>query len=454
MEQLKRCSVKQTRYQVAFFLCCANALCYACRMNIGIAVPHFIDDKGDRGIVLSAFFYGYMCTQIPSGFWANRVGVKTVLATGVLVWTVCDASTIVAASFKDLSILIVVRAGMGCGEGVTMSSLHTFAASWFPEKEQTTLVAFVSSGSDLGTILALLVSPWLITASNGKWQSIFVVFSITSMIWLLFYMRYVASTPEEHPRISKHERDLILLGRQQRISSRKTQDKTIPWRILLTNRHLWVIYVSHFSFNYSWYVLLGWLPTYLQENLGLNLQEHQLLAATPYMFGYVGLLAFGKASDYLINTQGFRVLHVRRCMGLIGSFIPALFLYLLPYYSETPNTAIGLLSGCLFFGRACTSGFWINMIDVGGSEYAGSVMGVSNSFATIPGIVGNMVTGYILQKTQSWTSVFHVAAVVCTVGGIIFTFGSTDRNVFQHHEKRAMEEHEDYEADLLVTEPS
>jgi sugar phosphate permease len=452
MVLVKRCT-KQTRHGVAFFLCVANALCYACRMNIGIAVPHFIDSKGDRGIVLSAFFYGYICTQIPSGLWASRVGVKTVLATGVLVWTIFDAATILVASFKQLPLLILVRAGMGCGQGVIMSCLHIFAANWFPEKEQTTLVAIVSSGTDLGTILALLVSPGLIKSSHGKWQVIFIFFSIASMIWLVFYMRHVTSTPEEHPRISKQERDMILSSRQQRNSPRKKEDKAIPWRILLTNRYLWVIYIAHFSANYSWYVLLGWLPTYLHERLGLNLQENQLLAATPYMCGYVGLLVAGRASDYLITVQGVRTLYVRRCMSTIGSLIPALLLYLLPYYSETPMAAIGLLSGCLFFGRACTSGFWINMIDVGGADYAGSIMGVSNSIGTVPGILGNMVTGYILQQTQSWTTVFHLAAFVCAVGGIVFACGSTDRNVFQQYEKRETED-DDYEADPLLAKPT
>ena len=104
-----------------------------------------------------------------------------------------------------------------------------------------------------------------------------------------------------------------------------------------------------------------------------------------------------------------------------------------------------MLSGCLFFGRACTSGFWINMIDIG-SDHVGAIMGVSNSIATISGICGNIITGYILKSTQNnWTIVFHFAAFTTAIGGFVFAFGSTDRNIFMKRPK--LEEEDYYDAD-------
>ncbi|CAJ1959722.1 unnamed protein product [Cylindrotheca closterium] len=440
--------LQNQRYRVAFILCLANALCYACRMNIGIALPHFVPDNGDRGIVLSAFFYGYICTQVPAGYFAKRVGVKQVLATGVLVWTFCDFFTIL--TYPSLFLLSLVRAGMGCGEGVTMTSLHIFASYWFPANERATLVAMVTSGSDLGNILALLISPWLIQMTDGRWQVIYIVFSILSMVWLVFFMRHVTSNPQEHSLVSKLELDLIQLGSaglpiiEETYSSSSSQGKikkaTMPWRILLTSRHLWVIYASHFAANYSWYILLCWLPTYLTEALGWNLSEHPGLTVAPYVCGYLGLLLSGRLSDFLITERKIPTLYVRKMMHSIGSFLPAAFLYVLPYTPPSASiTAIGLLSGCLFFGRACTSGFWINMIDVGGPDHAGSIMSISNSIGTLPGILGNVVTGYLLQQQQqqgtsgkesSWIPVFHLASAVSAIGGVIFLFGATDRNVF------------------------
>lgn len=192
------------------------------------------------------------------------------------------------------------------------------------------------------------------------------------------------------------------------------------------------------SANYAWYVLLGWLPTYLTDALGLNLSDHPGLTIAPYLSGYLsGLLIFGRLSDYLITQRNIRTLHVRKLMHCIGTFLPALFLYWLPYTMTSPMVSIGLLSGCLFFGRACTSGFWINMIDVGGSDHAGSIMSISNSVGTLPGVLGNLVTGYLLRHQQSkfgegsWNRVFHLASAISAIGGVIFLLGATDRNVFE-----------------------
>ena len=154
----------EKRYVLAFLLCVANTICYADRTNIGIAIPSFVAEKKDRGIVLSSFFYGYILTQLPAGWWASRVGVKMVLAIGVILWTICDTSTVLVS--HSIPLLILVRAGMGCGEGVIMPSLHRFAANWFPISERSTLVAVISSGSDLGTISALLLSPWIMKISH------------------------------------------------------------------------------------------------------------------------------------------------------------------------------------------------------------------------------------------------------------------------------------------------
>lgn len=468
------------RYRVAFILCLANALCYACRMNIGIAIPYFVSDKADRGIILSAFFYGYICTQVPAGYFAKRVGVKQVLAAGVLVWTVCDFATIF--TYPSLFLLSLARAGMGCGEGVTMTSLHIFASHWFPSNERTTLVAMVTSGSDLGNILALLISPWLIHTSDGQWQIIYIVFSILAMLWLVFYTKHVTSKPEGHPQISQLELDLIQSGSSvvaerpsaavlpspPSSSPSKTNVKktttSMPWRILLTNRHLWVIYSSHFAANYSWYILLGWLPTYLTEAFGMSLSEHPGLTIAPYVCGYLGLIMFGRLSDYLIHQRQIPILHVRKMMHSIGSFLPALLLYVLPYTPPTSSmTAIVLLSGCLFFGRACISGFWINMIDVGGPDHAGSIMSLSNSIGTLPGIFGNLITGYLLQQQQqqqgagdeepTWTPVFHLAAAVSTMGGLFFLLGATDHNVFDSNQIQKYKD-DDGDYDLLLFEES
>jgi ACS family sodium-dependent inorganic phosphate cotransporter len=43
-------------------------------------------------------------------------------------------------------------------------------------------------------------------------------------------------------------------------------------------------------------------------------------------------------------------------------------------------------------------------------------MGISNTIATIPGIIGVAATGLIVQTTKSFSAVFYLIAAVYSVG--------------------------------------
>ncbi|RLN96474.1 hypothetical protein BBJ28_00000622 [Nothophytophthora sp. Chile5] len=457
------------RYLTAFLCLCVSTICYADRTNMGIALPAFVTDKKEQGEVLSAFFYGYMCTQvqsavplpsIPGGYFAAKLGVKRVLLTGVIVWTLfvrngallyCtltplstrvspssaslpvlqDLSTVVAA--KCLTCLFFTRAGMGLGEGILFPCMHHIAGAWYPLQERSRLVSLVASGSDLGTISALLISPAILAASG--WQRIFVVFGVLSFLWVVVYAVLGVSRPEDDPHISAEERSFILRNRtidpetHRRQSSRAELDThAMNWRVLLCSRPAWAIYVAHMCYNYSWYILLGWIPQYFQQVLHLDLGKHGgFAAALPYMCGYTGTLLFGRLGDLLV-TRGYRELHVRQGLNAFSFLGCAFFLFSLRL-AKTAPVAVALLSLTLFTSRAAMAGYWVNMIDVA-PNHAAHVMGVSNTFGTIPGIVGNMATGAILEATGSWDLVFAIAALVLVFGAAFFHCYASDKSIY------------------------
>jgi hypothetical protein len=61
-------------------------------------------------------------------------------------------------------------------------------------------------------------------------------------------------------------------------------------------------------------------------------------------------------------------------------------------------------------------------------KHAGTIMGLSNTFATIPGIVGVYASGLTLSWTDSWAIVFSTAGVVTLFGWAFYLiFGSCKR---------------------------
>lgn len=369
--------------------------------------------------------------QLVGGYFATKLGAKVVLLTGVVVWTLFDLSTVFVA--KCSWCLFFARAGMGLGEGILFPCMHQISGAWYPLQERSRLVALVSSGADLGTITALIVSPAILEASG--WQRIFIVFGVLSFIWVAVFLVFGVSNPERDPTISRAEKDFILANRtldpvshrRQFQSSATVEHEVFQWKVLLTSRSAWAIYIAHFCYNYSWYVLLGWIPLYFRQVLHIDLGKNGISAALPYICGYIGALLFGRLGDILV-ARGFRVLHVRQLMNGIGFFGSALFLFSMRFATNAPS-AVALLSLTLYCSRASMAGYWVNMIDIG-PNHAAHVMGVSNTFATIPGIVGNVVTGKILAATGRWDVVFGIASLVLVFGGLVFHFNASDQSIY------------------------
>ena len=227
-----------------YILCClillSNILCYADRTNITIAVlpgriPCLQSDF-QTGQVLAAFFYGYVVTQFIGGLLANRYGGKAVLLCGVAVWIVSDALTVPASS--SFPLLLMARVGMGLGEGVNFPSDHAMVAAWFVQEERSGMLAIVSAGVDIGTIVSSGISPIIEHDMGWKWSGdrhtactactlpalsltlsrlslrrIYALYCLLGLCWLAAFALLGSSKPEWHPTISAEERNFIIRNR-------------------------------------------------------------------------------------------------------------------------------------------------------------------------------------------------------------------------------------------------
>jgi len=101
---------------------------------------------------------------------------------------------------------------------------------------------------------------------------------------------------------------------------------------------------------------------------------------------------------------------------------PAIFFILISFTKEiTPYVALLYFCGSMATAAFSKGGFWVNHLDIA-PNYSGILLGITNTFATIPGIIGNTFTGWILDQTNNWNIVFLVASLVYTFGAIIYLF--------------------------------
>jgi ACS family sodium-dependent inorganic phosphate cotransporter len=400
------------RYTLIGLCACATFICYIDRVNISVAIipmaEEFGWDRATQGLVLSSFFVGYLLTQVFGGYLADRFGGKLVLGVGVLIWSVFTILTPPAA-FAGLAGLLVARVGMGLGEAVTFPSIYSLFSRWVPVEERTRAIGLNASGIPFGTVFALLVTPVIVLAFGWEWA--FYIFGAAGFIWYVFWSRMASAEPAAHPTISESELATIRAGTDQ-----GPQGEGAPWKLMLTSLPVWAIIVSHFCSNWGGYVLLSWLPTYVAEGLGVDFAAVGLFAMLPNLASFLFLNVAGWVTDSLIRRGG-DVTRVRKLMQTVGFGGAAVVLAVVGYVSSAPM-AIALMTLGSALGAFALGGWGSNHMDIA-PRHSGTLMGISNTAGTLPGIIGVYVSGLILQYTDSWTLVFQVAAGL-NVFGLVF----------------------------------
>lgn len=409
------------RFKVITLTFLAVFICYIDRVVISLAIIPMSSEMGwsdtERGIVLGMFYLGYIFTQIPGGLLSDRYGAKLVLGIGLLVWSVFTLITPLAF-FAGFYWLLLSRLGMGLGEAVTFPAWHSLYARWIPFKERARSVALTNSAIPIGTIFGLLVTPIIITRLGWQWA--FYLYGAVGFIWYYFWNKHAFSSPKKDPNISEEE--LIYI---QENAPASEEDEPLPIKKLLFNRPLWAIAVAHFCNNYSLFVFLSWLPAFINEGLGVPWAAVGLLAMLPHLASFIFTNVGGYFADYLTN-KGVKLITVRRLCNSIGFGGAGIALCIVPMFDSVGAVITIMCIGNVFAGFSA-GGFIVNHADIG-PKYTGRLMGITNSLAAIPGLIGGILTGMILDATNSWSMVFYVTAGVTFFGGIFYLlFASTEK---------------------------
>ena len=96
---------------------------------------------------------------------------------------------------------------------------------------------------------------------------------------------------------------------------------------------------------------------------------------------------------------------------------------------ESVWLAIAIMATGNALGAFVTGGFAVNHMDIA-PRHAGTLMGITNTAGTIPGIIGVFVSGLILELTGSWALVFQVAAGVTLFGLVFYLIFSSSEKIF------------------------
>ena len=335
------------------------------------------------------------------------------LALGVAVWSVATFITPGAARMS-FTMLFAVRILLGLGEGVNFPAIHSLTARWMPQRERARTLALNFSGMYLGTVVALILSP-LIIARFG-WPALFYLSGAAGVVWVAIWSIKAADGPPDPLPWSEGRTGERHDGGCEPVRhtvSTSSHPASIPWRAIAREPAVWAIALAHFCSNFGFNILLLWLPTYLHHAFGVTVSRVGIYSLVPWVASFAVVNAGGWVADAML-VRKLSVGRTRKLLQSIAFGAGALPLLAVPW-AGSPAAATALLTLSATASGLGLSAYGVNHLDVG-PEYAGVLMGISNSIATIPGIVGVAIAGFIVQATSSFSAVFVLIAAVYTIG--------------------------------------
>ncbi|XP_014294199.1 uncharacterized protein [Halyomorpha halys] len=377
----------------------ANFINAADRVIMPIAIVPMTDEfrwsLHWQGWILSAFAFGYFTSQVIGACAANRFGGKTVLLFAVFLWSVSTTVTPLLAT--SIHALVLCRVILGLGEGLGLPTIFHIFAHNIPIEERSRAFGYLVAAGSVGQTVASVICPHL------AWQTGFYLFGTLGIVWVLIWLMFYSE--------KKMLQDEIPLFMP------KVTNTNVRWTEFLSHWALWAIYLAHFAMNWSNYIIMQWLPTYLARNLGAN-KESISLTAVPYIINsLVGILA-GHFADTLVSRK-WSVLSVRRLMTSIGLFGPGIFLLA---FCTVDNLLAAVVFVSISMGLcACNSaGHLSNHADIA-PNHAGITFAISNTLATIPGILCGPLTAELVTTSHGrWFPVFVLAAGINFTSAVIY----------------------------------
>ncbi|XP_033727822.1 sialin-like [Pecten maximus] len=380
-------------------------------------------DEATQGFILSAFFYGYVATQMPGGWLAGKVGGKQLFGVSVLIPGILTILTPLVTKL-GAGALIVTRVIEGLAEGLTFPSLASMLGIWVPEMERTIIPTFIFSGCSLGNVVCLPLVGYLSTSKAlGGWPSSFYIFGGLGCVWYLFWQFLVYDTPAKHPTISKVERDYIQSTTGVMEAGTKS-DKTyiVPWKAILTSSAVWSIVVLNFTTSWGYFVTLTSVPTYMNKIQNYDIAQDGLLVALPDLINLTLGLITSWVSDLMRQRGYMSTVAVRKLCSIIGLASAAA---LLPFITLAGCNHVVVVS-LIVVGNGMLGVSWTalaaNIYDIG-HNYAGTLSGISNFIGNMPGIIAPFAIGLITNNQETmarWEIVFYISMAMYLFGLITF----------------------------------
>lgn len=410
------------RYRVVGFMLVLGAVTYLDRACIATLSPEIRRDLGlskdQMSWIYSAFAIAYAAFEIPTAWWADRMGTRRVLTRIVAWWSAFTVATGAAWSFSSM---LVIRFLFGAGEAGAWPGMARTFSRWIPRSERGTVQGiFFAAAHIMGGLTPVIA---LAVAGLCGWRWTFVLFGLPGIVWAIAWQRWFRDDPEDHPEVNAAELEKIVAGRDP---STGQHEGWAYWKQLLRHRNTLPLCLMYFPNSFGFYFCITWLPTYLQEQHGFNSMRLGFFTGLPLLLSPVADLLGGLATDAATRRFGLRI--GRAGVGA-ASYLIAGVAMLLATTTAQPELAAWCIATAVAASMFTLGAAWGTVIDIGGS-HTGVVGAAMNTSGQIGSVICPLIVIW-LQQHYDWNAPLYLIGALFLVGAAAWAFINPQRKIFE-----------------------
>ncbi|MDP4160295.1 MAG: MFS transporter [Bacillota bacterium] len=339
---------------------------------IPVVAPALRMTNVQAGALMTAFYFGYIITQIPAGVLTDRLGVKAILTISLVLEGI---ATFAMRYMTNYDTGFWLRVIVGLGAGAVMSACTRAVTEWFPPEERGTAFGILLAAPSAGIVLSNYIAPALNSALG--WRGVFEVIGAFTTIIGILILFLVRTTSDQTP---------------------KSGNPLGGFKVIFQSKELILISLIGFCLLWSELGIATWANTYIKTKLGYSVATAGLVMIFYGIGGVVAPLLSGVISDKIGKRKSILIF-------AYAAQIPAtiIFGYM---HSIGLLYLMGFLVG--FLSYLANPHLSILVTQFAGKEWAATATGTTNFVWQLASMLGPIVLGWSIDATGSFSSVWYI----------------------------------------------
>jgi MFS transporter, ACS family, tartrate transporter len=393
-----------------------SIVAYIDRVNIGYAALTMNADLGFDphvfGLGAGIFFAGYFLFEIPGALIAERYSPRLWLARIMITW---GAISGLMAFMHTPWQFYLIRFLLGVAEASLYPVIYASCIPrWFPARERARAIGVLLTSLQTSGVIGAPLAGWLIGVpvfGLKGWQALFLIEAVPAVVLGFVVIFWMADWPREARWLTEAERQFLTEQFEREVAATVAARRYTVWEAL-KDREVLKLCLTYFLWITGYWGFNFWTPTVLKDVSGWSNAAIGQMFAVAMLISLLASAYTGHSSSKRNEKRWHGAFHMFvAAIGMgAGAFVHAPWMY----YLFLVLAAIGTYAPMSVWWSYPTT-------FLSGAAAAGAV-GLINSVGNLGGFVGPYVTGWMKQRSGSFTgAMLYLAASLALAGVLILT---------------------------------